>query len=104
MTGITLPLVSYGGSSIMCTIIMLSIIQGLYILRKDENREELAELRQRIEKERMEQEKRWQEEEQRQKQRTRSTRNHKQTIPEYQDELARRIEKKTEEGIAFRDH
>ena len=42
MTGITLPLVSYGGSSIMCTIIMISIIQGLYIMRKDES-DEIAE-------------------------------------------------------------
>ena len=33
MTGITLPLVSYGGSSALSTIIMLGIIQGLYILR-----------------------------------------------------------------------
>ena len=39
MTGITLPLVSYGGSSVMCTIIMLAIIQGLYILREDEGEE-----------------------------------------------------------------
>ncbi|MBR2189352.1 MAG: FtsW/RodA/SpoVE family cell cycle protein, partial [Eubacterium sp.] len=39
MTGITLPLVSYGGSSIMCTIIMLSIIQGLYMIREDEGEE-----------------------------------------------------------------
>ena len=39
MTGITLPLVSYGGSSIMCTIIMLSIIQGLYMMREDEGEE-----------------------------------------------------------------
>ena len=37
MTGITLPLISYGGSSIMCTIIMISIIQGLYIMRTDES-------------------------------------------------------------------
>lgn len=39
MTGITLPLVSYGGSSVMCTIIMLAIIQGLYVLREDEGEE-----------------------------------------------------------------
>ncbi len=37
MTGVTLPLVSYGGSSVMCTIIMLSIVQGMYILREDED-------------------------------------------------------------------
>ena len=36
MTGITLPLVSYGGSSILCTIFMLSVVQGLYMLREDE--------------------------------------------------------------------
>ncbi len=35
-TGLTLPLVSLGGSSILCTIIMFAIIQGLYILRQDE--------------------------------------------------------------------
>ena len=45
MTGITLPLVSYGGSSAMSTIIMLAIIQGLYILREDED-EEIEEKRQ----------------------------------------------------------
>lgn len=45
MTGITLPLVSYGGSSAMSTIIMLAIIQGLYILREDED-EELEKIRQ----------------------------------------------------------
>lgn len=39
MTGITLPLVSYGGSSVVSTIIMLAIIQGLYILREDEGEE-----------------------------------------------------------------
>lgn len=35
-TGITLPLVSYGGSSVLSTLIMFAIIQGLYILREDE--------------------------------------------------------------------
>jgi len=38
-TGLTLPLVSYGGSSILCTIIMFAIIQGLYIMRQDEEGE-----------------------------------------------------------------
>ena len=35
-TGVTLPLVSYGGSSVSSTLIMFAIIQGLYILREDE--------------------------------------------------------------------
>ncbi|MCD7981489.1 MAG: FtsW/RodA/SpoVE family cell cycle protein [Clostridiales bacterium] len=35
-TGLTLPLISYGGSSVFCTILMFAIIQGLYIFRKDE--------------------------------------------------------------------
>lgn len=36
-TGVTLPLVSYGGSSILSTIIMFGIIQGLYVLNQDED-------------------------------------------------------------------
>ena len=35
-TGVTLPLVSYGGTSVLSTIIMFAIIQGLYVLREDE--------------------------------------------------------------------
>ncbi|WP_099468032.1 FtsW/RodA/SpoVE family cell cycle protein [Konateibacter massiliensis] len=37
LTGVTLPLVSYGGSSILSTLIMFAIIQGLYILKQDED-------------------------------------------------------------------
>lgn len=37
-TGVTLPLVSYGGSSVMSTLLMFAIIQGLYILREDEEK------------------------------------------------------------------
>ncbi len=36
MTGVTLPLVSYGGSSLLSTIVMFAIVQGLYMLRSDE--------------------------------------------------------------------
>ncbi|MDO4619559.1 MAG: FtsW/RodA/SpoVE family cell cycle protein [Lachnospiraceae bacterium] len=39
MTGITLPLVSYGGSSVVSTIIMFAIIEGFYLLREDEEEE-----------------------------------------------------------------
>lgn len=42
-TGVTLPLISYGGSSMLSTMIMFGIIQGLYILREDE--EEIIEKR-----------------------------------------------------------
>ena len=36
LTGVTLPLISYGGSSVLTTLIMFFIIQGLYILRQQE--------------------------------------------------------------------
>ncbi|MCI8658665.1 MAG: FtsW/RodA/SpoVE family cell cycle protein [Lachnospiraceae bacterium] len=35
-TGVTLPLVSYGGSSMLSTFIMFSVVQGLYILKKND--------------------------------------------------------------------
>ncbi len=35
-TGLTLPLVSYGGSSMFATLIMFGVIQGLYIIKGDE--------------------------------------------------------------------
>lgn len=38
-TGVTLPLISYGGSSIMSTIIMFAIVQGFYISQKEERGE-----------------------------------------------------------------
>lgn len=36
LTGVTLPLVSYGGSSVISTLMMFSIIEGLYIVRQNE--------------------------------------------------------------------
>nr|WP_314459977.1 FtsW/RodA/SpoVE family cell cycle protein [uncultured Clostridium sp.] len=39
-TGVTLPLVSYGGSSVLSTFIIFGIIQGLYILKRSEEEED----------------------------------------------------------------
>lgn len=36
LTGVTLPFISYGGSSIMTTILMFFIVQGVYVMRYDE--------------------------------------------------------------------
>ena len=49
-TGVTLPLVSYGGSSILSTMIMFGIIQGLYILREDEEENLERKRRKRVKK------------------------------------------------------
>lgn len=39
LTGVTLPLVSYGGSSVLTTLIMFAIMQGLYMLKFTEIKE-----------------------------------------------------------------
>lgn len=39
-TGVTLPFVSYGGSSILSTFVIFGIIQGLYILKRNEEEDE----------------------------------------------------------------
>lgn len=40
LTGVTLPLVSYGGSSMMTSLIVFSIIQGIVVIRKEECEDE----------------------------------------------------------------
>lgn len=42
-TGVTLPLVSYGGSSIISTVILFNIIQGMYVLNGDKEEEDAQE-------------------------------------------------------------
>ena len=39
LTGVTLPLVSYGGSSLLSTLLILGIIQGIHLIIRDEERE-----------------------------------------------------------------
>ena len=38
-TGVTLPLVSYGGSSVLSTFLVFGVIQGLYILKMNDSEE-----------------------------------------------------------------
>jgi cell division protein FtsW (lipid II flippase) len=35
LTGVTLPLVSYGGTSVLMTLIMFSLIQGIHMIREN---------------------------------------------------------------------
>lgn len=42
-TGVTLPFVSYGGSSVFSTFMLFGIIQGLYILKRNDEEEEQYE-------------------------------------------------------------
>ena len=50
LTGVPLPLVSYGGSSMLSTLIILGIIQGISLVIHDEEREVERE-RNRLERE-----------------------------------------------------
>lgn len=45
-TGVTLPFVSYGGSSIVSTFMLFAMIQGLYIIKRNDE-EEMEEAEQR---------------------------------------------------------
>jgi cell division protein FtsW (lipid II flippase) len=35
-TGVTLPLISYGGSSVVSTLILFGVVQGVYVLKREE--------------------------------------------------------------------
>ena len=41
LTGVTLPLISYGGSSVLTTLMMFAIVEGLYVLRQKEIEEQM---------------------------------------------------------------
>ncbi len=45
LTGVTLPLVSYGGSSVLTTLIMFAIIEGLHIVKCEEEEQKKREER-----------------------------------------------------------
>lgn len=50
LTGVTLPLISYGGSSVLTTLVMFAIIEGLYIIKQDEDEQIKKELKKRKKK------------------------------------------------------
>lgn len=45
LTGVTLPFISYGGSSVMTTMIMFFVIQGIYIRLQQESEKQMARMR-----------------------------------------------------------
>lgn len=43
MTGVTLPLISYGGSSVLSTFLLFAVIQGFILMRQNEDKKEKTE-------------------------------------------------------------
>ncbi len=54
LTGVTLPLVSYGGTSVLVTIIMIMIAEGICMIRTDERFEAIKRIQQKKEKKKAE--------------------------------------------------
>ncbi len=52
LTGVTLPLVSYGGTSVLVTIAMIMIAEGVCMIRTDERYEAMERRRRRMQRER----------------------------------------------------
>ena len=103
MTGITLPLVSYGGSSMFSVIVMLSVIQGLYILREDEG-EKLERRNKKKKKQKSdgtngEKERRRSDEGPQKRKQIRDSRSSKKSEFSEEDDLEQRIEEQTRKSI-----
>ncbi len=47
MTGVTLPFISYGGSSVLTTLVMFFIIEGLYMIQQEEGAKRVKKKRRR---------------------------------------------------------
>lgn len=45
LTGVTLPLVSYGGSSVLATILMFGLVEGIVLIRAGEHKKAVERLR-----------------------------------------------------------
>ena len=58
-TGVTLPLVAYGGSSLFSTMIMFAVVQGLYIRRQDEGQQMKEKMQHRQDEEKQDLTKMW---------------------------------------------
>jgi cell division protein FtsW (lipid II flippase) len=50
MTGVTLPLISYGGSSVLTTLVMFFIVEGLYMISRDEGAKRVKKKKRRRER------------------------------------------------------
>ena len=49
LTGVTLPLVSYGGTSVLTTIVMIMIAEGICMIRTDERQKAIERKRRKME-------------------------------------------------------
>jgi len=48
LTGVTLPLVSYGGTSVLVTIVMMMVVEGICMIRTDERYKALERRRKKM--------------------------------------------------------
>lgn len=50
LTGVTLPFISYGGSSMLTTVVMFAIVEGLYMIQEDEKEQKKRRKREKLRK------------------------------------------------------